>query len=154
MFERTGNEVGAYHNVTLDGKLHPNNTTRCKGDAKLDTTIEDGNDDDIKGLINFIRGEDYFDYDSDCVLKEEREHILGDIYHSEMVIVGAPNAETAYLGANQESYWRSIKGYSAWANSLNNREEVIYVGANDGMLHAFNADNGCLLYTSDAADDP
>ena len=142
MFERTGNEVGAYHNVTLDGKLHPNNTTRCKGDAKLDTTIEDGNDDDIKGLINFIRGEDYFDYDSDCVLKEEREHILGDIYHSEMVIVGAPNAETAYLGANQESYWRSIKGYSAWANSLNNREEVIYVGANDGMLHAFNADNG------------
>ena len=59
-----------------------------------------------------------------------------------MIVVGAPNAETAYLGANQEAYWRTIKGYSAWADSLKNREEVIYVGANDGMLHAFNADTG------------
>ena len=103
MFERTGNEVGAYHNITKDGKQHPNNTIRCVGDSKLDSTLEDGNDDDIKGLINFIRGEDYFDYDSDCVLKETRKHILGDIYHSEMIVVGAPNAETAYLGANQEA---------------------------------------------------
>ena len=142
MFERTGNEVGAYHNITKDGKQHPNNTIRCVGDSKLDSTLEDGNDDDIKGLINFIRGEDYFDYDSDCVLKETRKHILGDIYHSEMIVVGAPNAETAYLGANQEAYWRTIKGYSAWADSLKNREEVIYVGANDGMLHAINADTG------------
>ena len=142
MFERTGNEVGAYHNITKDGKQHPNNTIRCVGDPKLDSTLEDGNDDDIKGLINFIRGEDYFDYDSDCVLKETRKHILGDIYHSEMIVVGAPNAETAYLGANQEAYWRTIKGYSAWADSLKNREEVIYVGANDGMLHAINADTG------------
>ena len=69
MFERTGNEVGAYHNLTKDGKQHPNNTVRCKDDDKLDSTLEDGNDDDIKGLINFIRGEDYFDYDSDCILK-------------------------------------------------------------------------------------
>ena len=63
-----------------------------------------------------------------------------------MIIVGAPDAETAYLGANQESYWRTINGYSAWADSLRNREEVIYVGANDGMLHAFNADTGKELW--------
>ena len=63
-----------------------------------------------------------------------------------MIIVGAPGAETAYLGANQESYWRTINGYSAWADSLRNREEVIYVGANDGMLHAFNADTGKELW--------
>ena len=36
MFERTGNEVGAYHNITKDGKQHPNNTIRCVGDSKLE----------------------------------------------------------------------------------------------------------------------
>ena len=29
MFERLGNEVAAYHNITKDSKQHPNNTIRC-----------------------------------------------------------------------------------------------------------------------------
>ena len=76
---------------------------------------------------------------------------MGDIYHSELVVVGAPSAETAFVGTNQESYWRSIKGYDAWAASKSTREKIIYVGANDGMLHAFNAKNGVekwAIYTS------
>ena len=66
MFERLGNEVGAYHNRTLDSKQHPNNTITC---ADKVASIQDGNDDDIKGLINFVRGEDYFNYGKDCQLK-------------------------------------------------------------------------------------
>ena len=42
----------------------------------------DGNTDDVKGLINFIRGTDYFDYDADCDLFEKRENPLADIYNS------------------------------------------------------------------------
>ena len=34
---------------------------------------------------------------------------MGDIYHSEMVVVGAPSAETAFVSQNQEAYFRSIK---------------------------------------------
>ena len=54
------------------------------------------NDDDLKGLISFVRGTDYFDYDADCNLTEERENPMGDIYHSQLVTVGPPSAETAF----------------------------------------------------------
>ena len=143
MFERLGNEVASYHSAT--DADHPANTTRCATKA---AGVADGTDDDIKGLINFIRGKDYFDYDADCNLTETRSKRLGDIYHSEMVIVGPPAAETAYTGTNQEAYWRSIKGYNAWAKSSNvaSREKVIYVGANDGMLHAFKVKDGVELW--------
>ena len=153
MFERFGNEVAGYHSATSTND--PLNTTRCSGKSNPGSPdIADGNTDDIKGLINFVRGEDYFDYDSDCNLLEIRTTLLdeketdqkkiikaylGDIYHSEMVVVDNPSAETAYVGTNQEAYWRTINNYTAWANNIK-RDKVIYVGANDGMLHAFYAD--------------
>ncbi len=59
-----------------------------------------------------------------------------------MVVVGAPSAETAFRSANQESYWRSIKGYDAWAKSLSGRAERIYVGGNDGMIHSIDSKTG------------
>ena len=40
-----------------------------------------------------------------------------------MVVVGAPSADTAFTSTAQESYWRSIKGYDAWAKSLAGREK-------------------------------
>ena len=141
LFERLGNEVAGYHSATSDND--PANTTRCAVSKEPgSSSIADGTDDDIKGLINFIRGEDYFDYDSDCDLTEPRmldgeKAYLGDIYHSEMVVVDKPNAESAFVGTNQEAYWRSFNDYKQWAESKENRESIIYVGANDGMLHAF-----------------
>ena len=133
LFQLTNNEVGNYHSVSDD----PSNTRRCKNTSG----VANGNDDDIKGLINFTRGQDYFDYDGDCNLTETRDNPLGDIYHSEMVVVGNPSAETAFVGTNQEAYFRSINGYDTWAASTV-RDEMIYVGANDGMLHAFNSKTG------------
>ncbi|MDC1003085.1 PilC/PilY family type IV pilus protein [Candidatus Pelagibacter sp.] len=124
----------------------PVSTRRCDGVA---AGVADGNGDDVKGLINFLRGQDYFDYDGDCNLTENRvdrvtgeKTYLGDIYHSELLVVGAPNANTSFTNKSQEAYWRSIKGYNAWAESKKNRKEIIYVGGNDGMLHAFNATTG------------
>ena len=148
LFMLTGNNVPKYHNidesysVTENGVTtqysNPKNTTRCKNAPG----VRNDNQDDVKGLINFVRGKDYFDYDADCNLTETIHNPLGDIYHSEMIVVGAPNAETAFVGTNQEAYFRSIKGYDAWAASLANRDEIVYVGANDGMLHAFDAKTG------------
>jgi len=134
LFQQTNNEVAGYHSVSDN----PVNSRRCKNSSG----VANGTDDDIKGLINFVRGKDYFDYDGDCNLTETRANPLGDIYHSEMVVVGAPSAETAFVGTNQEAYYRSIKGYDAWAESKASRKEIIYVGANDGMLHAFNSKTG------------
>ena len=67
---------------------------------------------------------------------------LGDIFHSEMVVVGKPSADTSYSSKIQESYWRSLKGYDAWAETLKGREERIYVGGNDGILHSIDSKTG------------
>ena len=55
-------------------------------------------------------------------------NILGDILHSSPVYVGAPTLQVQ--GAGYQAF------YSAYAS----RAPTVYVGANDGMLHAFAAD--------------
>ena len=80
---------------------------RCKDE----NGVQDGVADDIKGLIEFTRGTDYFDYAGDCKLTKEREHPFGEIYHSELIVVGAPNAETSFNSKNQEAYWRTANNY-------------------------------------------
>ena len=149
LFQLTGNNLRDYHNDS--GSL--TGVGRCGINGSNVASVQDGVLDDAAGLINFIRGEDYFDYDGDCNLTENRvsaitgnDHYLADIYNSEMVLVGKPSADTAFINSNQESSFRDKKGYKAWANSLHSRKEVIYVGANNGILHAFDADTGQELW--------
>ncbi|MGH8278797.1 MAG: pilus assembly protein, partial [Gammaproteobacteria bacterium] len=59
-----------------------------------------------------------------------RSHILGDIVDSNPVYVGAPSGP--YQSAS----------YINFEIANQNREPMLYVGANDGMLHAFNPTNG------------
>ncbi|CEG58509.1 putative type-4 fimbrial biogenesis pilY1-related protein [Legionella fallonii LLAP-10] len=63
-----------------------------------------------------------------------RSHILGDIIDSQVVYVGPPE------GAIQAS------SYTSFVSSQKNRQPMLYVGANDGMLHAFNASTGKELF--------
>jgi type IV pilus assembly protein PilY1 len=56
---------------------------------------------------------------------------LGDIVHSTPTLVGRP-AEAFHLLYRDTSY-------AAFAAQYHNRRSVVYVGANDGMVHAFNA---------------
>jgi type IV pilus assembly protein PilY1 len=56
---------------------------------------------------------------------------LGDIVHSTPTIVGAPQERFDILYGDQ--------GYQQFMLRWANRRRVAYVGANDGMLHAFNA---------------
>ncbi|HMM76988.1 MAG TPA: PilC/PilY family type IV pilus protein [Gammaproteobacteria bacterium] len=56
---------------------------------------------------------------------------LGDIIHSTPVSVGAPSA-----GFDQSALDAS---YARFRERYQNRRQVVYVGANDGMIHAFNA---------------
>lgn len=52
--------------------------------------------------------------------------------HSSPVYVGAPKGDDNYLGSNYSSYKLARK----------NRLPAVYIGANDGMLHSFNAATG------------
>lgn len=68
-----------------------------------------------------------FDYDDDNTLETWR---LGDIIYSTPTLVGRP-AEAFHLLYRDTSY-------APFAAKYNKRRNVIYSGANDGMVHAFN----------------
>lgn len=93
-------------------------------------------------LINFTRGLNS-DAEEVASLSAARTSVLGDTYHSEMVMVGAPNApwsSDANMFGKSEAYYRFVHGYSTFIADNANRRTQIYVGANDGMLHAFDLD--------------
>ena len=140
LFGLTGSLIHDYHRKTsINGSSR---LARCKDE----NGVQDGVADDIKGLIEFTRGTDYFDYAGDCKLTKEREHPFGEIYHSELIVVGAPNAETSFNSKNQEAYWRTANNYGVFKQDNENREKVIYVGSNSGALHAINATTGNELW--------
>jgi Neisseria PilC beta-propeller domain len=75
-------------------------------------------------LINFVRGYD-------------RYWKLMDIDHSNPVVVGPPDTNSPLMGQT---------GYADFADANKNRTKVVYVGANDGMIHCFQATDGVELW--------
>ena len=132
-----GQDIIDYHRDSNNSDGSTNNR-RCANSSG----VVDGIADDLNGLINFIRGQDYFDYDGDCNLTEKRDNPLGDIYHSQLVVVGAPSAETSFTSINQEAYFRQANNYKAFAQQYELRKGIIYAGSNSGILHAFDAVTG------------
>ncbi|ART54546.1 hypothetical protein CBP36_14000 [Acidovorax carolinensis] len=63
-----------------------------------------------------------------------RSSLLGDIINSSVVYLGAPGK--GFTGA----------GYAAFATANASRTPAVFAGANDGMLHAFNANTGAELF--------
>ncbi|MCP2519108.1 PilC/PilY family type IV pilus protein [SCandidatus Aminicenantes bacterium Aminicenantia_JdfR_composite] len=88
----------------------------------LGPILQDVNNDNV-GLINFIRG-------------EGRDWKLGDINHSNPIVVGPPEGVSSLMGP----------GYDTFKQTWANRPKVVYVGANDGMLHCFDARTGEELW--------
>ncbi len=84
-------------------------------------------------LINFVRG------DQVAGLRDRQLTVngslnvwkLGDAIHAPPVVVGAP--------AQRFDVIYGDSSYTAFFTKYKNRRQVAYVGANDGMLHAFNA---------------
>lgn len=68
---------------------------------------------------------------------------LGDIVFSDPTVVAAPSESIDQLYGSSDYY----EFYQRWAN----RRTVIYVGANDGMIHAF---NGGYFFTDTSGEAP
>ena len=66
--------------------------------------------------------------------KRDANWLLGDIYHSSPLIIGAPPLNLPDVPFPQK--------YSKYKEDNKTRETLVYVGANDGMLHAFNDNDG------------
>lgn len=98
--------------------------------------LRSANKDSVTDIVNYIRGDDSIaeyrtrsiDFNNDGVKEVWR---LGDLIHSVPVSVSSPSAEYDTL-YNDDSYTQYRLKYR-------DRRQVIYVGGNDGMLHAFNA---------------
>jgi Tfp pilus tip-associated adhesin PilY1 len=67
---------------------------------------------------------------------------LGDIFHSTPVVVGSPSALFFDVG------------FQNFAQAFRNRTGVVYVGANDGFLHAFNAGDFVNASSTDPKNNP
>ena len=81
-------------------------------------------------LVNFIRGVEGLDGMRSRTL-DGVKYLLGDTVNSTPLVVGPPD-EFYDLTRDDASYAKFRKKYE-------DRRNVVYVGANDGMLHAFNA---------------
>ncbi|MEO5339300.1 MAG: PilC/PilY family type IV pilus protein [Magnetococcus sp. MYC-9] len=94
---------------------------------------------EASNIVKFVRGQEVagyrsrtIDYDGNGTLSVWR---LGDIIHSTPVVVAAPG-ET--YGRRYDQLYRDAS-YQTFHAQYAKRRQVVYVGANDGLLHAFNA---------------
>jgi hypothetical protein len=105
-------------------------------------TDDPPNEDDGDWLVHWVRG--YKDGSSKSV---EKEWVLGAIDHSTAAVLTPPSASPWYYGtAFPEDIIGSTigatndrKGYRAFRDAHINRRTVVFAGARDGMLHAFDA---------------
>jgi type IV pilus assembly protein PilY1 len=86
-------------------------------------------------LVNFLRG---------------RTQYRGTIYRNRPYALGdTVNATPLYIGKPRQAFADLVSlSYYDWKNQSNiaGRPAVVYVGANDGMLHAFNATTGAEMW--------
>jgi type IV pilus assembly protein PilY1 len=84
-------------------------------------------------MVDFLRGRTQ----DEGVVYRDREHVLGDTV----------NATPAYLKAPRFSFSDAVTpSYGAFKSANSSRQSVLYIGANDGMLHAFNGDTGVEMW--------
>ncbi|WP_374243394.1 pilus assembly protein [Zoogloea sp.] len=89
---------------------------------------------DGERILNYLRGDRTYESTTAVSnLYRQRASLLGDIVDSKVVYLGKPSASYA------ESY---NPGYTRFKSDQASRKPLIFVGANDGMLHAFDASEG------------
>lgn len=103
-------------------------------------------------IVNYLRGDrSYEDQDSSPLddLFRKRDSLLGDIVTSTPVVVGAPKADL-YEHVLNETYFDGLSGkkdtYDSFVAAKAARTPIVYVAANDGMLHAFNSSTGAEVF--------
>ncbi|WP_235389896.1 pilus assembly protein [Pseudomonas oryzihabitans] len=90
--------------------------------------------------VDYLRGDRSLEAPGATPSFRPRSHILGDIMNSSPVVVDGPNSPIALMNATVGD-----NSYATFRSTNASRERRIYVGANDGMLHAFN-DQGKEVY--------
>jgi type IV pilus assembly protein PilY1 len=93
--------------------------------------------DETADMIDYIRG----DTTNDGVkYKDRNSWLMGDIIYSTPVAVGPPKGW--YFDHPYKAEPPEYASYQAFKSANSSRKSMIYVGANDGMLHAFDSNTG------------
>lgn len=92
--------------------------------------------DNNSAILDYLRGVRTFEVKQGGNFRN-RTSLLGDIIHSSPVFV----SESKNLNYDQFS-WVGASSYQAFRTSVQSRDPMVYVAANDGMVHAFDATNG------------
>ncbi len=102
--------------------------------AQFSTAEQTSYFDGQEAMLQYLRGRNVSDATYDVSVYRDRITNLGDIVHSTPYFVGAP-------AARYPDSFESV-AYSSFVTTYKNRDKFLYVGANDGMLHAFEALTG------------
>lgn len=92
-------------------------------------------------VVNYLRGERSKESSNGGPFRN-RKNTLGDLINSTPMFVGRPSA-AFYANA---TFAGGGETYRDFANANAARKNVVYVGANDGMLHGFDAATGVETY--------
>jgi type IV pilus assembly protein PilY1 len=101
----------------------------------LDTDARAALDDD-EALLDYIRGDTSNEGGGSGDFRSRGGGVLGDIIHSTPAFVGDQSDGYSILSGTEGN------GYRSFVNGKDDYDDVVLVGANDGMLHAFDADSG------------
>lgn len=141
-------EIFTYDDVTGQGipfqQASLNSAQRSFFVSDAGATVDEQNDEIIE-RVEYLRG----DSSNERPVGNLRERPtiegrLGDIVHSTPVFVGAPNRAER----DATPFPQSPNLYTSFTSTpaLVNRQDVIYVEANDGMLHGFDATDGSEVF--------
>jgi len=117
----------------------------------VDQAIKDGlalsdsaTDDDIQEVINFLKGDptNEISEPNGGSFRDRYGRLLGDIVNSSPLFVSNPITNSL-----SSTNWTEASTHNAFASTNAARSHVIYAGANDGLLHAFNAETGLEMFS-------
>lgn len=122
----TSNQVGIAQGVPF----RLNSLSAANQAALKNSAVTNWNNSDF---LNFLRGDRSNEVTSGKAAYRARGAVLGDIVGSKVDAVGPPTQ--VFSDATNP-------GYAAFKTSYAARNPVVYVGANDGMMHAFDGTLG------------
>lgn len=136
--------------LTPDGLALQAKLNRSPGPGDTDTLVDDATGaGEGENRLNFIRGERDNELQNGGGFRD-RTYLLGDIVNSDPIYVGRPPFNyPSTMGHSDYADFadcvdpdRVVVDGDTTCGSLSPRAEMLYVGANDGMLHGFDVSSG------------
>ncbi len=116
-------------NLTVAEKAYFENKCTALSQCPLLTAAQQTDANNGDNMVNFLRGRTTHE----ATVYRDRDHVLGDPVNATPAFVKAPRF--AFNDAVTPSY-------ADFKLTQSSRQGVLYIAANDGMLHAFNGDTG------------